>query len=169
MKNTIKFTFVAASLFAATGAFAQTTVTTGELGPYIIQGGPMGGAGFVNLATPGADLVSGASITIKKGLWNSTGTVGFDVDAYINSHLIGRFATGTGYFSPAPTLVTFTGVQAFLLASGDNNISFQAVNPTLGEDFAVGKVDITYNAVPEPSSLLMALVGSGLFLARRRK
>lgn len=90
MKNTIKFTFVAASLFAAMGAFAQTTVTTGELGPYIIQGGPMGWAPVLSICKPPGALGLGEGITIK-GLWNSTGTVGFDVDAYINSHLIGRF------------------------------------------------------------------------------
>lgn len=163
MKNTL----VILALAVAAQSAQAIVVTTGDLGPKIVNGVD-GGGWSVNLNTPDASALNAATISVKQGLWNSPGG-DITVDVSLNGTFVGQFTTAGGYFTPGPVVTTFGNVQSLLSPTNPNVIGFQALNPTDGFDYAIGEVQIEYNVVPEPASLAAVMVGLSLLRRRRTK
>ncbi|MDX2151179.1 MAG: PEP-CTERM sorting domain-containing protein [Bryobacteraceae bacterium] len=148
--------------FATALYSAPVTVSTGDLGNNVIDGGT---AYSLNLDAFGPSNVLPAEITIKYGLWNSPNV---PVDVFFNSSLVGSFLADNAYLSTGPAFIAFSVTG--LLVDGTNVIKFESTGPG---DYVVGQVDLRYDGsastVPEPGSI--ALLGSGVgvlvFLRKR--
>ncbi len=163
MKNTL----VILALAVVAQSAQAIVVTTGDLGPQVVNGGD-GGGWSVNLSTSDASNFAAATLSVKQGLWNSPGGE-ITVDVSLNGTVVGQFKTAGGYFSPGAVVSTFGNVQSLLSPTNPNVIGFQALNPTAGFDYAIGEVQIEYQAVPEPASLAAVMIGLGVLRRRRTK
>lgn len=108
--------------------------------------------------------VSGAGLQIMR---NAFGAFTATIDAYNGATLLGSFSEGGTSAFTADNSAIFIGINDL---SGPNITSI--VINTDSSDFAVNQLSLLTNAVPEPSSIGMALLlGLGVLTAahRRRK
>lgn len=161
----MKKSLILFAIMATQGAWA-ITVSTGDLGPAVGYG-HQGGTLDVHLATPGLLASDPASMTIWSGLWNAPNSDDVVLDLYLNGHFVMTFLSGTAYYS-GPFVTVAPAIQS-MLNDGDNLIRFQAQTPVSGIDYAIGRVDIEYNAVPEPATLAALSLGIATLVRRRRR